>query len=97
MDQPNVHGLPKLTMLLTDLDLPTTIDTSTGDMAASVRVNTEEAAWLTFDHIAQDLIEDLIDNYFKFYKQVTDDQTARSHFFDWLFEQYLQKHGGIQT
>jgi type I restriction enzyme, R subunit len=65
-------------------------------LAASVRVNTEETARLTFDHIAQDLFEDLIDNYFKFYKQVTDDQTARSHFFDWLFEQYLQKHGQEQ-
>jgi hypothetical protein len=35
MGQPGVQGLPKLTMLLTDLDLPTTIDTSTGDMAAA--------------------------------------------------------------
>lgn len=60
-------------------------------LAASIKVNTEEAARLTFDHIAQDLFEDLIDNYFKFYKQVTDDQSARKHFFDWLFEQYLQK------
>jgi superfamily II DNA or RNA helicase len=34
MDQPGVQGLPKRTMLLPDLDLPTTIDTSTGDMAA---------------------------------------------------------------
>jgi superfamily II DNA or RNA helicase len=34
MGQPGVQGPPKRTMLLPDLDLPTTIDTSTGDMAA---------------------------------------------------------------
>ena len=60
-------------------------------LAASVKVNTQDAARLTFDHVAQDLFEDLIDNYFKFYKQVTDDQSAREHFFDWLFEQYLKR------
>jgi type I restriction enzyme R subunit len=41
-----------------------------GDAAldASVKVNTPENARLTFDHVATDKIQELIDTNFKFYK-----------------------------
>jgi type I restriction enzyme R subunit len=42
-------------------------------LGASVRVNTVENARLTFDHVANDKIQELIDTNFKFYKQINDD------------------------
>ena len=61
-----------------------------GDPAleASVKVNVEENARLTFDHVANDKIQEMIDSNFKFYKQVTDDPAFEKFFLDWLFERY---------
>jgi type I restriction enzyme R subunit len=61
-----------------------------GDAAleASVKVNVPENARLTFDHVANDKIQEMIDSNFKFYKQVTDDAAFQKYFLDWLFERY---------
>lgn len=56
----------------------------------SIRVNTRENARLTFDHVAQDLMQDMIDANFKFYKRVTDDRDFARTFYDLLFERYLR-------
>lgn len=47
-----------------------------GDSAlkASVHVNPPENVRLTFDHVVNDRLQDMIDSNFKFYKQVTDNQ-----------------------
>ena len=58
-------------------------------LEASVRVNPPENARLTFDHVVDDLLQDMIDGHFKFYKQVNDDPEFAKTFLDWLFERYL--------
>ncbi len=58
-------------------------------LEASVRVNPPENARLTFDHVVNDLLQDMIDGHFKFYKQVTDDPEFAKTLLDWLFERYL--------
>jgi type I restriction enzyme R subunit len=61
-----------------------------GDPAleASVRVNPPENARLTFDHVVNDRLQEMIDSNFKFYKQITDDQDFGKFLLDWLFERY---------
>ncbi len=63
-----------------------------GDSAlkASVHVNPPENARLSFDHVVNDRLQDMIDSNFKFYKQVTDNQEFSKTFLDWLFERYLK-------
>jgi hypothetical protein len=62
-----------------------------GDTALeqSVRANTPENARLTFDHVVNDLMQDMIEGHFKFYKQVNDDQQFSKFLFDWLFDRFL--------
>jgi len=61
-----------------------------GDIALkkSCQVNPPETARLTFDQVTEQLFAEMIDNYYEFYKKVTDDPQAKRRFFDWLFEQY---------
>ncbi len=58
-------------------------------LESSVRVNPPENARLTFDHVVNDMLQDMIDGHFKFYKQVNDDPEFAKTFLDWLFERYL--------
>jgi type I restriction enzyme R subunit len=60
-------------------------------LANSVRVNTRDNARLTFDHVATDKVQDMIDMNFKFYKQITDDPEFGQQLFDWLFERYVKR------
>jgi len=60
-------------------------------LEASVLVNPPENARLTFDLVVNDLLQDMIDGHFKFYKQVNDDPEFSKVLLDWLFERYL--HG----
>ena len=60
-------------------------------LEASVRVNPPENARLTFDHVVNDLLQDMIDGHFKFYKHVNDDPEFAKTFLDLLFERYLGK------
>jgi type I restriction enzyme R subunit len=64
-----------------------------GDPAleASVKVNVPENARLTFDHVANDKIQEMIDSNFKFYKQITDDPEFEQFFLGWLFERYKKR------
>ena len=54
----------------------------------SYEVNPPETVRLTFDQVAEQLFAKMVDNYYEFYKKVTDDPQAKQLFFDWLFEQY---------
>jgi len=63
-------------------------------LEASVRVNTPDNARLTFDHVANDKLQELIDTNFKFYKQITDDPEFARVFLDWMFERYRSRAGG---
>jgi type I restriction enzyme R subunit len=64
-----------------------------GDPAleASVKVNVPENARLSFDHVANDKIQEMIDSNFKFYKQITDDPAFEQFFLDWLFDRYKRR------
>jgi type I restriction enzyme R subunit len=67
-----------------------------GDAAldASVKVNTPENARLTFDHVANDKIQELIDTNFKFYKQINDNEQFAEYFLDWLYERFIEREEG---
>jgi type I restriction enzyme R subunit len=60
----------------------------------SVRVNTRENARLTFEHVANDTLQDMIDTNFKFYKRANDDMEFARLLFDWLFERIARKLEG---
>ncbi|HEU5378680.1 MAG TPA: type I restriction endonuclease [Ktedonobacteraceae bacterium] len=60
-------------------------------LEASVRVNPPENARLGFDHFVTDLLQDMVDGHFKFYKQVNDDPEFAKMFLDWMFHRYLDK------
>ncbi len=62
-------------------------------LEASIRVNTPDNARLTFDHVVNDKIQELIDTNFKFYKQITDDPEFSQTLLDWLFERYRRRRG----
>jgi type I restriction enzyme R subunit len=56
----------------------------------SLQVNTPENFRLTFDNVVNDVVQEMIDSNFKFYKQINDDIQFAKTFFDWLFERYLR-------
>jgi type I restriction enzyme R subunit len=56
----------------------------------SLKVNTRENFRLTFDNVVNDVVQDMIDSNFKFYKQINDDFQFAKTFFDWLFDRYLR-------
>ena len=57
-------------------------------LEAAVRVNAPDNARLTFDHVVNDDLQEMIDSNFKFYKQVTDDPEFEKALLDWLFDRY---------
>jgi len=58
-------------------------------LAASVRVNTRENARLTFNHVINDRIQDMVDVSFKFYKLLTEDSVFAEFFQELMFNRYL--------
>jgi type I restriction enzyme R subunit len=56
----------------------------------SVEVNTAENARLTFDSVARDELQQMVNTNFKFYKRINDDADFAHDLFKWLFERYLQ-------
>jgi type I restriction enzyme R subunit len=59
-------------------------------LAASVRVNPRDKARLTFDHVVNDRIQDMVDVSFQFYKLLNDDPVFAEFFQDLMFNRYLQ-------
>jgi hypothetical protein len=59
-------------------------------LAASVRVNPRDKARLTFDHVVNDRIQDMVDISFQFYKLLNDDPVFAEFFQDLMFNRYLQ-------
>lgn len=59
-------------------------------LAASVRVNPRDKARLTFDHVVNDRIQDMVDVSFKFYKLLNDDPAFAEFFQDMMFTRYLR-------
>lgn len=59
-------------------------------MNNSLQVNSLEHARFTFDSVVNDMLHDMLEGHFKFYKQVNDDPKFASFFMDWLFKRYIQ-------
>ncbi len=55
-------------------------------LQASISANTRENARLTFEHVLNDKLQDIVDSDFKFYKQVTDNPEFAKMLLDWMFE-----------
>ena len=51
-------------------------------------------ARLTFNHVANDAIQELIDTNFKFYKQINDDAEFGKFFMDLMFTEYKKQKAG---
>jgi type I restriction enzyme, R subunit len=56
----------------------------------SARVNTEENFRLTFNNVASEIVQGMMDTNFKFFRQINDDAQFARFFFDWLFDRYLK-------
>jgi type I restriction enzyme, R subunit len=75
-------------------DAPIAIQHLLGKLVESIAVqksleaNPPDTARLTFDQVTDQLFAEMVDNYFEFYKKVTDNPQAKQQLFDWLFEQY---------
>ena len=65
-----------------------------GDAAleAVARVNTRENVRLTFDHKVEQVIQEIVDSNFDFYKRITDDHAFGEVIKNLLFDQYLRSH-----
>jgi type I restriction enzyme R subunit len=48
---------------------------------------------MSFEQVAQDLLHDMIESNFKFYRKVQDDQDVSKELFDHLFERYYERKG----
>ena len=55
-----------------------------------MRANPREKARLTFDHVVNDRIQDLVDVSFRFYKLLNDDPAFAVVFQDLMFNRYLR-------
>jgi type I restriction enzyme R subunit len=62
-------------------------------LAQSVRVNTPENAMLTFKEVLEDLLQELIDTQFKFYKQVNANPDFAQTLTKFLFDRYRKSLG----
>jgi type I restriction enzyme R subunit len=59
-------------------------------LEASLRVNPPADVRLTFNMVANDRLQEMIDSNFKFYKQVTDNREFAEDFLGWLFNRYCR-------
>lgn len=59
----------------------------------SAKINSQENFRLSFTNVVNEIVQDMIDSNFKFYKQINDDMNFARYFMDWLFERYLKGMG----
>ncbi|MDT8369514.1 MAG: DEAD/DEAH box helicase family protein [Longimicrobiales bacterium] len=63
-------------------------------LVASLRANTRENARLTFDHIASDRLQEIVDSNFRLYKRISDDKEFGRMLLEFLFEEALRRTKG---
>jgi type I restriction enzyme R subunit len=61
-------------------------------LAQRVRTGSRDAARLSFEQVAHDMLLELMDSNFRFYKKVQDDESISGALFDRLFDRYCRKH-----
>lgn len=57
-------------------------------LAQQLKAGSRDAVRLSFEQVAQDMLHDLIESNFRFYRKVQDDQAISKELFDRLFERY---------
>jgi type I restriction enzyme R subunit len=70
--------------------LETKLDDS-APLKASLKVNIPENVKLTFDNLASDMMQDMIETNFSFYKQFTDDLEFKDLLLGFLFNRFMQR------
>jgi type I restriction enzyme R subunit len=60
-------------------------------LAQQMRSGSRDAARLSFEQVAHDMLFDLIDSNFRFYKKVQDDENVSRVLFDRLFDRYFNE------
>jgi type I restriction enzyme, R subunit len=70
--------------------LETKLDNSE-PLKASLNVNTLENVKLTFNSLANDLMQDMLENNFNFYKQFNDDSEFANFLLEFLFNRFLER------
>jgi type I restriction enzyme R subunit len=60
-------------------------------MKASFKVNSHENVKLTFNNLASDMMQDMIETNFSFYKQFTDDAEFKDLLLGFLFNRFMQR------
>lgn len=76
--------------------LETKLDDS-ASLKASLKVNTPENIKLTFDNLANEMMQDMIETNFSFYKQFTDDPAFKDLLLNFLFHRFLQRSSPPET
>ncbi len=66
-------------------------------LEASARDNPPERMRLTFEHVVENALHEMLNTHFTFYKQVTDNREFAKVFLDWLFERYVRRSAGAQA
>jgi type I restriction enzyme, R subunit len=60
-------------------------------LAQQLKAGSKDAVRLSFEQVAQDMLHDLIESNFRFYRKVQDDQAISKDLFDRLFDRYYEK------
>jgi hypothetical protein len=58
------------------------------ELEQQVAAGSEQAARMSFEEVAQNLLHELIDSNFRFYRKVQDDREVSKELFDRLFERF---------
>ncbi|MBW4590144.1 cytochrome P450 [Aetokthonos hydrillicola Thurmond2011] len=66
-------------------------------LQASTRVNSPENIRLTFNNITSDLMQEMIETNFNFYKQFNDDQDFSELLMGFLFNRYMDRKGDLNS
>jgi type I restriction enzyme R subunit len=60
-------------------------------LGQQLKAGSKDAVRLSFEQVAQDMLHDLIESNFRFYRKVQDDQDISKELFDRLFERYYDR------
>jgi type I restriction enzyme R subunit len=63
------------------------------DLQDSMKVNRPDNARLTFNNAVSEVLQEMVETHFKFYKHVSDDPAFAESFLSWLFERYQKRAG----
>ncbi|MBT7700437.1 MAG: type I restriction endonuclease subunit R, partial [Verrucomicrobia bacterium] len=60
-------------------------------LGQQLKAGSKDAVRLSFEQVAQDMLHDLIESNFRFYRKVQDDQDISKELFDRLFDRYYDR------